>query len=247
MRARLVFVTSRRLLSITILAAGLGGCVSPAQSDAIRLRARPSKSVAAPLEAGTHKERDWALYIPKSASPDQPAPLFVFLHGAGGYQGTRKLDEMADQLGFLVLRPFSEGQTWDAIRGGYGPDVRRIDEALVRTFNARVIDPKRIALAGFSDGASYALGLGLSNGELFKSVIAFSPGFIPDGWSRNGSPRLFESHGTADQILPIDHSSRRIVPELKRSGYDVTYKEFDGPHGVPAEILDEALRWFLKP
>jgi predicted esterase len=36
-----------------------------------------------------------------------------------------------------------------------------------------------------------------------------------------------------------------IVPELRNAGYDVTYREFDGGHEVPAEISEEALDWFL--
>jgi phospholipase/carboxylesterase len=89
------------------------------------------------------------------------------------------------------------------------------------------------------------LGLGLSNGDLFDSVLAFSPGFIPPGSNPTGKPRIFISHGTQDEILPIDSCSRRLVPELKRSGYSVNYREFDGPHTVPREIADQAFRWFL--
>ncbi len=35
---------------------------------------------------------------------------------------------------------------------------------------------------GFSDGASYALSLGVPNGDLFTHIVAFSPGFmrLPD-------------------------------------------------------------------
>jgi predicted esterase len=236
----------RRTFFLTFAAALLAGC-APAQSDPnTRLKARPQKSVPLPLDAGTHSLGPSAdLYIPKSLVPDQPAPLMVFLHGAGRHMGTRQLEQAADEQGFILLRPVSEGSTWDAIRGYYGPDVRSIDKSLARAFTARVIDPNRIALAGFSDGASYALGLGLSNGDLFKSVIAFSPGFIPDGANRVGSPKFFFSHGTADQILPIDSCSRRLVPELKRAGFNVTYKEFDGPHGVPNEMLNSAIAWFL--
>lgn len=46
-------------------------------------------------------------------------------------------------------------------------------------------------------------------------------------------------------MLPIDQCSRRIVPELKRLGYDVTYREFDGRHTLPPEIASEAMQWFL--
>jgi predicted esterase len=33
------------------------------------------------------------------------------------------------------------------------------------------------------------------------------------------------------------------VPALKRRGYDVTFREFDGGHEVPAGIAGEGMRW----
>jgi len=133
-----------------------------------------------------------------------------------------------------------------AIRSGYGPDVRTLDEALAKVFALVRVAPRKIAVCGFSDGASYALGLGISNGDLFRSIMAFSPGFIPQGVSATGSPRIFISHGTRDQILPIDSCSRRLVPQLKQAGLNVRFKEFDGPHAMPPEIAREAIEWFLK-
>jgi phospholipase/carboxylesterase len=227
----------------------LAGCARGARADAVRLHARPGKGGnpapgATPL--GLRDRRDAILYVPKSL-PAGPAPLLVYLHGATGdqQQGVRRMGPFADQLGFVLLSPGSEDGTWDAIRGAYGPDVRFIDRALDRAFASCAVDPGRIAVSGFSDGASYALGLGLSNGDLFKQVIAFSPGFIPGGWDAQGRPRVFISHGTADEILPIDRCSRRLVPELRRAGYDVTFREFDGPHTVPKEIAEAAVRWVL--
>ncbi len=245
---------SRR--SFTFLSGGflgsfLGSCAAAESSGGVRLRARPAKPGAF-KEAGTHSlqirgERDSLLYIPKELDPEKPAPLLVYLHGATGneQQGIRRISAFADEYGFLLLSPASIGSSWDAIRDGYGADVTAIDQALTRTFAARLVDPKRIALCGFSDGASYALGLGLSNGELFHSVMAFSPGFIPSGSKQNGKPRIFISHGTEDNVLPIDNCSRRIVPQLKDAGYKVTYREFTGPHTVPRETLVEAIRFFI--
>ena len=99
-----------------------------------------------------------------------------------------------------------------------------------------------MVLHGFSDGASYALSLGLLNGDLFSHVIAFSPGFVGSA-EPFGNPPVFISHGTADEILPIEQTSLRIVPSLKRRGYRVTYREFAGPHTVPPEIALESLAW----
>jgi phospholipase/carboxylesterase len=133
----------------------------------------------------------------------------------------------------------------DVIMGGYGPDVAYIDRALEQTFNHYNVDPGRMAIGGFSDGASYALSLGATNGDLFTHVVAFYPGFMAPA-SEHGSPALFISHGLRDRVLPIEACSRKIVPQVKRAGYNVRYREFDGPHTVPAEIVAEAMDWFLK-
>jgi len=63
---------------------------------------------------------------------------------------------------------------------------------------------------------------------------------------RVGKPPVFISHGTADQVLPIDECSRRIVPQLKKEGYRVTYREFEGKHELPPAAGSEAMRWFME-
>jgi len=231
------------------LAACLTACTRA--ETTVRLRARPGKTTDSALKPGVtplnlRAERDALLYLPASA-PD-PAPFVLYLHGATGneQQGVRRLSALADEFGFLLLSPASGEGTWDAIRSGYGPDVSIIDQALSKAFSQRRVDTRRIAICGFSDGASYALGLGLSNGDLFQAVMAFSPGFIPSGAQDTGNPRIFISHGTKDQILPIDDCSRRLVPQLKRAGHNVTFREFDGPHAMPPEIAREAFTWLLK-
>jgi phospholipase/carboxylesterase len=218
------------------------------------LSARPGAGVIDPsLEwlsgPGTHplgleETRDPVLYVPQGTVAGQAAPLILTLHGAGGdaESGLAILGPLADERAFVLLAPASRGTTWDALRDDYGPDTALIDRALELTFSAIRVDPERVAVAGFSDGASYALGLGLANGGLFGRIIAFSPGFIPPA-AREGMPAVFISHGDADRVLPVDRTSGRIVPRLRRDGYDVTYREFDGPHTVPAEVVREAVNW----
>lgn len=146
----------------------------------------------------------------------------------------------------VLLVPDSRGDTWDAIRGAFGPDVEFIDRALQHVFDRCAIDATRIALAGFSDGASYALSLGISNGDLFSHLIAYSPGFFESVEPLVGKPRVYISHGEADVVLPVTLSRDRIVPTFTNAGYDVTYEEFAGGHEVPAAISESALDWFLE-
>lgn len=192
------------------------------------------------------EERDALLYVPESVKPEA-APLVISLHGAtrNADRGIDLLRSLADEHGFLLLAPASAGTTWDVIENGaWGPDVAFINRSLERTFAMRRIDPARIAMAGFSDGASYSLSIGLSNGDLFAAVFGFSPGFIAPG-TRVGKPPVFISHGTIDQVLPIDECSRRIVPQLKQDGYRVSYREFEGKHTLPPDVAAEAMRWFM--
>jgi phospholipase/carboxylesterase len=215
-----------------------------------RLRARPalpSEDASPGLQPlGLAAERDALLYIPPSYRPDRPAPLVLSLHGAGGNEqgGLYPLQGLADRAGLILLSPASRGSTWDMLLGEYGPDIDFIEQALTQTFAHCAVDPSRLAVGGFSDGASYALSIGLTNGDLFSHVLAFSPGFAAPAAQR-GEPRIYVSHGTQDSVLPIDVCSRRFVPLLQRAGYDVSYHEFEGPHTVPPEIAAEALDWFL--
>jgi phospholipase/carboxylesterase len=207
-----------------------------------RVAPLPTSTGAQPL--GLDGGRDGVLYVPPGLTG--PAPLFVLLHGATGTAAgvARRLDAfpLADELKMVILAPDSRDRTWDAIRGQFGPDVAFLDKALAKVFAQVPIDPKRVAIGGFSDGASYAISLGLQNGDLFTHVVAFSPGFFV-GKQRRGRPLLYVSHGQSDAILPIDTTSRRLVPALKRAGYDVRYHEFNGPHTVPASIARDALEW----
>jgi phospholipase/carboxylesterase len=224
------------------------GAISSEAAEA-RLLARPGRPTEAAKpglhELGLGQGRDGFLYVPKGYRADRPAPLAVMLHGAGGIarHALVPFQGFADDAGLVLLATDSRRQTWDVIQGGYGPDVAFLDRALELTFARCAIDRARIAAEGFSDGASYALSLGITNGDLFSHVIAFSPGFMAPK-EQHGAPEIYISHGTKDQVLPIDSCSRKLVPRLRSAGYEVLYHEFDGPHMVPEDIAREALEWF---
>jgi predicted esterase len=223
---------------------GLSGSFAAADG---RLTARPKGTTSASSEGtralGLERGRDAMLQLP-AADARGPLPLLLLLHGASGSgQGMlRRVGAAAAESGVAVLAPDSRDGTWDGIRDRFGQDVAFIDRALQRVFDTVSIDPARIAIGGFSDGATYAVSLGLINGDLFRRVLAFSPGFIVQG-DAHGKPEFFISHGTSDPILPIAETSRVIVPMLQRRGYAVTFREFDGVHEVPAAIAAEGLRW----
>lgn len=197
---------------------------------------------------GLEDGRDGLLYVPQSYRPDLKFPMIVMLHGAGGnsQSSIAFLQDLADHTGFIILAPDSRKSTWDVIIENYGPDVEFIDRALNSVFSLYPVDRDHLAIAGFSDGATYALSLGITNGDLFSHVIAFSPGFVIPGDQR-GSPSLYVAHGVWDQVLPIDHCSRRMVPALIKANYNVKYREFGGGHLIPGSVARDSITWFLGP
>lgn len=244
-RRKFCLLTGSTVASLTLTSAcgKIGGSVIVSDG---RLRARPRSGVktsaTGEIKLGLDGKRDAILQIPKNAG-QSPLPLFVMLHGA-----TQSADEMFwylgsahEEAGVAVLAPNSRSTTWDAIHGGgYGVDVEYLNRALERVFETTAIDPKRVSLGGFSDGATYALSLGLINGDFFNSIVAFSPGFVISG-DLHGQPRIYISHGTHDHILPIERCGRRIAAGLKSYGYDVKFREFDGDHEIPADVAREGL------
>jgi phospholipase/carboxylesterase len=226
--------------------------VSPRSDGSARLTARPPAVAPGPAgqQPGLHAldlgpGPEVLLHVPPADGV--PARLVLTLHGAGddARGGLTPLLPLADAHRLLLLSPASHGRTWDVILGDWGPDVRRIDDALDRVLATYPLDPARRAVSGFSDGASYALSLGLANAGLFTDVIAFSPGFIAPA-QRIGTPRVYLSHGRADAVLPIDRTTRRIVPRLRAADVPLEVREFDGPHTVPPEIAQDAVRWLVQ-
>lgn len=216
-----------------------------------RLDARPGIPTVPALPGlqplGLGGDRDGFIYVPAGYAESTPAPLLLLLHGATGSAGvwsaSTELLAQADNLGVVLLGVDSREVTWDLVlRRRFDADLTFINRALTRTFSRCRIDPTRVAVGGFSDGATYALSLGLPNGDLFTHVVGWSAGYLVES-QRRGTPGVWMSHGTLDTILPIDQCSRVIVPRLRTLGYTVDYREFGDGHVLRIEDVTAAMEW----
>ena len=217
-----------------------------------RLSFTPAQLTKAPFPPGRNhltiaSDRDAILFVPTGLDDTAPVPLFVMFHGAGGFpeKVLPFLEEHAERHKFLLLAPHSMFATWDIVIGGHGPDLERLHQALAEVTSRYRINPAHLAFGGFSDGASYALSTGITNGDLVSHVIAFSGGFMSI-FTQEGAPKVFIAHGLVDEQLPVETAGRANATKLKAAGYDVQYVEFNGLHVIEPVIVGLAVEFFLK-
>ena len=192
------------------------------------------------------------VFIPDGVDAKKPTPMILLLHGAGqrAERLVTRIKPIAQVRGVIILAPQAASPTWDIIRSFRGSEIdfsedgQRLDASLSALFAQFTIDPKHVAIGGFSDGASYALSIGPRNQQLFTHIMGFSAGgFLP--FAEEARAKMFISHGKADQILSFENAEDYIVPQMKRLGFDVRFETFEDRHVVREEEINKAMDWFL--
>lgn len=254
----------RRMMRLWALAALLLAAAAlpaaPALAVGPELTARPpATALAAPdkrngiltLAGGAYA------YLPKGLT-GAPVPVLVVFHGAGG-QASDILTAYradADTRGFILVIPQSKGPTWDMIvdlmgrlgvemnvQPRYGKDLKALDASLADLFARVAVDPARVGVMGFSDGATYAVSVGTANPLLFHTVIAYSPG--PAFATRfDVTQRIFISHAEDDDVLPFS-TTRGMVARMRVKKMPVEFISFKGGHTVPKDIHARAVDYFM--
>jgi phospholipase/carboxylesterase len=244
-------VTRASVAALLLTVVGAGACGGEDERTTATTKPRPTTTVARrDCAPGVHEftlRNGQRVDMRVTRPGKRPYALVVALHGSGGTpDGAIEAFAGAwDTPGLVFVAPASKGPTWSVVTGGQDIDLQSVDLAVAETWARCPLAHDRLALGGFSDGATYALTLGVANGDLFPAIVALSPGGIL-AETRRGRPRIFVSHGTEDDVLPIAGASDMIVPALRSAGYEVTYRRFRGGHEVPPAASAAAVRWFLE-
>ena len=207
------------------------------------------------------------LFTPDEIDPGRRYPLLAVLHGAGRQDELlmKAYRDEAERRQALFLVPRSHGMTWDLIEhavargatqpGGVAPsgrpDLDFLEYAYDLIFRRYPVDAERLALLGYSDGASYALSVGLSNPELFRAVMAWAAGFvaIENEAAAPGTPRpaVLIEYGTHDELFPFEQVAVPMREQLEAFGCAVTFRiDQGGRHWPSGQFQDEALDWFFS-
>ncbi len=213
-----------------------------------RALAAPPDGIAMVRNGVTHA----FLLTPPAIDPARRYPLITVLHGAGRQDELlcRVYREEAARRDALFLIPRSTYPTWDLLVGQGRPDLDFLERLYVEIYRRVPIDAARQALIGYSDGASYALAVGLSNPRLFSAVMGWAAGFVaidtnairPD----DPKPRILLEHGTHDTVFPLELVCTPNVELLRSLGYDVELRiDEGGIHWPSPGFQTAALDWFL--
>ena len=196
----------------------------------------------------------WTFRLRPAASPNPR--LFLLLHGWKGDETSMWVFARNLPPEYAVIAPRglhvepTGGYTWRRISSGSWSlpsldDLRPSADALLRFIDewsaSEDLDPAKLDLAGFSQGAALTYALALLHPERVAGCAALS-GFLPGGseaWlaahAREGK-RVFVAHGRQDEIIPVERA-QQVVAVLEASGVNVSYCESDGGHRVGKECL----------
>ena len=191
------------------------------------------------------------LLVPEKIDPDRLYPLITVLHGAGRQDEAlaKACRDEPDRRQALFLTPRSVSPTWDLIVGSDRVDLDFLEYAYDLIYRRYPIHPRRQALLGYSDGASYALSVGLSNPHVFSDVMGWAAGFklVDPNAMRAGAPRprVLLEYGTHDPLFPFEMIALPMRDELRRLGYEVEFRvDKGGKHWPSSDFQPEALDWF---
>jgi len=192
------------------------------------------------------------LLLPDPIDPGRAYPLVTVFHGAGRQDEllVRAYQSEPARRDALFFVPRSTYPTWDLLVGQDRPDLDFLEQAYAEIYRRVPVDHRRQALIGYSDGASYALAVGLSNPRLFSAVMGWAAGFVVFDKAATGPddprPRILLEHGTHDTVFPFEEIALRNCAILRRLGYEVELRVDEGGiHWPSREFQPAALDWFF--
>ena len=221
--------------------------------------------IRANAEGAQKEARVPLVHEPPGYDRSKPVPLLVVLHGAGGNKEefSKPFEALADEAGFLLFSmqgmvPLGEkGYAWydESYRQTPGKFENPILDAVRQAKRERAIDPERVYLLGFSQGAAMAVHTGLRTPGLIRGAIGIGGAYAPNepvisGGLRTAAQRGFRAFLLVGEKEPAEmrEAHDRAVEQLKGAGLQVEAKAFAGGHELPAAgsrkaAILEALRW----
>lgn len=193
----------------------------------------------------------------------QNPPLLILLHGYGSNKEDlfSFAEELPDELLIISAQAPYEigygGYAWyainfDDVKGKFS-DLKQAQTSLdiIAVFIDEIkhkykTNPDRTFLLGFSQGAILSYSLSFFYPNKVQNIIALS-GYIntellPKEISKEIQTSYYCSHGSVDQVLPIEWA-RKSKPFLDNLGFQNVYSEYPVGHGVAPQNFYSFKTW----
>lgn len=203
------------------------------------------------------------VYLPEEAGPNQPAPAVVMVHGWKGDETVMWIFKHRVPPGAAIITPRAPLAVAD---GGYGwfrrnaselesePDSLWAGRDQLQKFLTQLpqqypVDPKRMVLMGFSQGAAICNTLVLTQPGPVIGVASLA-GFVPDPVAQtaqgdvSGLP-VFIAHGTRDEAVPLA-AAEQTREVYTRLGAQVTYRQYPTGHKLNTQGMKDLKEWLAE-
>lgn len=192
--------------------------------------------------------RWYTRYVPSTGGA-APLPLVVDLHGylsgSAGQAAISDLAATAEEQGFVLATPQGNGDLpyWNAVPHDELPDDIAFIEAVIDDVGAATcIDPRRVYVDGFSNGAFLASLVACQLSDRVAAVAAVSGLQVPEGCDPARPVPVLGIHGTADRFVSIDGGPNPALDDL--SWNDDSRLAFDGLPFAP--VTEAAAGWAAR-
>lgn len=203
--------------------------------------------LAKPMDAGPNEERGfldrvykgadgveskYVVFVPPTYSGDKPAPLVLFLHGAGstGTDGKKQVSGISaairrDPKAFpaIVVFPQSQKRTWRAD----SEDGKRALAILAEVEKKYKVDEKRVYLTGLSMGGFGTWSLATAYPDKWAAIVPICGGGNPKAAGKIKDLPCWCFHGDADPTVKVE-LSRNMIKAMKDAGGEPKYTEYPG-------------------
>ena len=219
-------------------------------------------------------ERTYYVQLPSSYDASTPHRLIFQFHPWGGsadqaltmYQLNAKIPDAI----YVTPQGLDAGGSGPGWANTGGEDIA-FTQAMVEDVQSKYcVDNDRIFSTGFSYGGMMSFAIGCEMSDVFRAIAPMSGSLYSDFNCQGTGPAIamWGSHGISDTVVPLDDGRAALAKILQQNhcgtettpvdpspcvmyegcdpGYEVTWCEWDGPHGIPNFGSEAIAAFFLN-